>query len=224
MPWQLNPGKQQPPFDEFGHAEYPLEVSQLTAPAHVWPSGQQPTDPASELPLTLIHVLPDPQQTSGAPISEQLFVPSGHLNCLFSSTCVICKRARKSSWVTGRNGDLTCTVPFPQSSSSSKLVNDGSSTSEANIQFSNMNISPASRLIFLTPMGTSCCSRCFTLRLRLACISSSGKYFMCRGRLCGHCGSAVEGVAQRSVRMAGGSDNRFARCIVAIQDVSSRNM
>lgn len=117
-PWHLNPGIQHPPFGEPGQLEYPLAVSQLTFPAQVCPLGQHPTFPASELPLVFMQLLPVPQQTSGAPIDSQLFVPSGHLNWRLSSTSRMCMRANQSDWASGRKGETACTARLPRLSES----------------------------------------------------------------------------------------------------------
>jgi hypothetical protein len=94
--------------------------------------------------------------------------------------------------------------------------------SEANNQLSSINISPSSWLIFLTPMGLSCCNLSFRLITRFACTSSSGKYFKCFGTLCGHCSSADDVVAQSSAMMAGGSDKKLGRCIIMSRMLKSR--
>jgi hypothetical protein len=105
IPWHLKPGKQQPPLSVPGQLVYPLASSQLTPPAQVCPLGQHPTSPASELPVTLIQMLPVPQHTSGAPILSQLVVPSGHLNWRFRSMSLMCIRANQSDWARGRKGE-----------------------------------------------------------------------------------------------------------------------
>lgn len=109
----------------------------------------------------------------------------------------------------GRNAASYCLVTFARAlpSLSERLRLSALSPSDANIQLSNMNISPSSLLIFLTPIGFSLLSFSWMSRLRLTCTSSSGKYFICLGRLCGHCDSAVVEKAQRK-RIAGGSANR----------------
>jgi hypothetical protein len=216
-PIQLNPGRQHPPFEEPGQLVYPLASSQLTLPEHVCPLGQHPTSPATPLGV-LIHVLPVPQHTSGAPIALQLLVPSGHLNCRFRRTSRMCMRTRNSFGACGRRAEEAWHVPLPKSSIFD-LRADSGRASEANIQLSNMNISPSSRLIFLIPTGFSCCSLCFTLNPLFAWTSSSGKYFRCLGRLCGHWSSesADVGVAQSRAMMAGGSDRRLGRYIMNTQ-------
>lgn len=113
MPSQRNPGKQQPPFGASGQDEYPLLVSQLILPEHVDPRGQHPTDPTPGLLFTFMQVLPVPQQTSGAPIEEQLLVPAGHANCLLANAARIRIRERKSSSASGRRGDCASHVLFP---------------------------------------------------------------------------------------------------------------
>jgi hypothetical protein len=113
MPEQRKPGKQHPPLGASGHEEYPLFVSQLILPAHLCPCGQQPTEPTPGLSLTVIHVLPVPQHTSGAPIEEQLVVPAGQANCLFDKAARTCNREKKSSSVRGRSGDSALHVSFP---------------------------------------------------------------------------------------------------------------
>ncbi|KNG43928.1 u3 small nucleolar ribonucleoprotein mpp10 [Stemphylium lycopersici] len=204
-PWHLKPGRQHPPFDDPGQLVYPLASSQLTPPAQVCPSGQHPTSPASELPEMVIQLLPVPQHTSGAPIPSQLLVPSGHWNWRFNKTSLTCMRASQSDCARGRKGDRARAVILLKSLSLSF------SLSSANIQLSSINISPSSKLIFLIPIGFSCCNRCFTLNPRFACTSSSGKYLRCFGTLYGHCdsGSAAETgeVAQRAI-MAGGNESR----------------
>lgn len=200
-PWHLKPGRQHPPFDDPGQLVYPLASSQLTLPAQFCPSGQHPTSPASELPEMVIQLLPVPQHTSGAPIPSQLLVPSGHWNWRFSKTSLTCMRASQSDCARGRKGERARAV----------MLFNSLSEESSNIQLSSINISPSSRLIFFTPIGFSCCNRCFTLNPRFACNSSSGKYLRCRGTLCGHCdpGSAAETaeVAQRAM-MAGGNKSR----------------
>jgi hypothetical protein len=114
-PIQLNPGRQHPPFEEPGQLVYPLASSQLTLPEHVWPSGQHPTSPATPLGV-LMHVLPVPQHTSGAPIDEQLLVPSGHLNCRFMRTSRMCMRARNSFRACGRRAEEAWHVSLPKPS------------------------------------------------------------------------------------------------------------
>jgi hypothetical protein len=113
MPSHRKPGKQHPPLGASGHEEYPLLVSQLIDPAHVRPSGQHPTDPTPGLSLTVIQLVPVPQQTSGAPIAEQLLVPVGHANCLFANAARARMREKKFSAARGRNGDCASHVPFP---------------------------------------------------------------------------------------------------------------
>jgi hypothetical protein len=204
MPSQRKPGKQHPPFGASGHEEYPALVSQLMLPAHLCPCGQHPTDPTPGLSFTVIHELPVPQHTSGAPIEEQLFVPEGHANCLFASAALIRIRAKKSSSASGRKGDCASHVSFPY-----VLDSDLLSKSDANIQLSNMNISPSSTPIFFTPTGLSCFNLSVISSDLLACISSSGKYFKCFGTLCGHCSSAHDAVAHSNRRIVGGKDNRL---------------
>jgi hypothetical protein len=204
MPSQRKPGKQHPPFGASGHEEYPALVSQLILPAHLCPCGQHPTDPTPGLSFTVMHVLPVPQHTSGAPMEEQLFVPVGHANCLLANTALIRIRAKKSSSASGRKGDCASHVPFPYA-----LDSDLLSKSDANIQLSNMNISPSSTLIFFTPTGFSCFNLSVISSDLLACISSSGKYLRCFGTLCGHCSSAHDAVAHNNRRIVGGKDNRL---------------
>lgn len=213
-PWHLNPGRQHPPFGASGQLVYPLASSQLALPAHVWPLGQHPTLPASELPDVFMQLLPVPQQTSGAPIASQLLVPSGHLNWRPSSTSRTCMRASQSDCAMGRKGDNTaCTVRLLHESAS-HLRAGCCCESEANIQLSSINISPSSRLIFFTPIGFSYCSLFWRSRPRFTRISSSGKYFRCLGTLCGHCcgcdsasAAFTAGAAQRAM-MAGGNESR----------------
>lgn len=206
MPSHLKPGKQHPPFGASGHEENPLLVSQLMLPAHFCPSGQHPTDPTPGLSFTLMHALPLSQQTSGAPIEEQLFVPEGHANCRFASTARSRIREKKLSSASGRKGDRASHVSFPYVLRSNLL-----SRSDANIQLSSMNISPSSTLIFFTPTGLSCFSLSAMSIPLFTCISSSGKYFRCFGTLCGHCGSAQDAVAHSSKRtVEEGKDSRFA--------------
>jgi hypothetical protein len=157
---------------------------------------------------TVTQSLPDPQQTSGAPTEEQSLVPEGHLNCLLSRMSLTLNRPNHSSSASGRRGELAGIVWLWRFLGSEFL-----SVSEAKIQSSNTNISPSSRLIFLIPIGFSFRNFSRTSRPRLTCASSSGKYFMCFGRLWGHAGSANAGVAQSSRMMAGGSDSREGRCI-----------
>jgi hypothetical protein len=49
---------------------------------------------------------------------------------------------------------------------------------------------------------------------RFACLSSSGKYFMCLGRLWGHCCSAPSAGAAHSKRRADGSERSVEICIL----------
>jgi hypothetical protein len=208
IPSHRKPGKQHPPLGASGQELYPAAVLQLILPAHIWPWGQHPTEPTPGLLLTLMHMLPVPQQTSGAPIKPQLLVPVGHANCRLSSAALMRSPERKLSSVKGRSGDCASHVPFPSSS-----CLDVALRSEANIQLSNMNISPSSVLIFRTPTGFSCCNFCLSSNPLFTRISSSGKYFRCLGRLCGHCGSAHEVVAHSRMRKVGGSARRFVSCI-----------
>ena len=87
-------------------------------------------------------------------------------------------------------------------------------TSVANIQLSKKNISPSSLLIFLTPIGFSLFNLACTSKLLLTRSSSSGKYFMCFGKLCGHCSSAAHAVSRRRERIAGGRASRFVYFMV----------
>jgi hypothetical protein len=113
IPSHRNPGRQQPPFGASGQELYPAPVLQLTPPEHVCPCGQHPTDPTPGLLFTLTHALPVPQQTSGAPMEEQLFVPAGHANWRLSSAALMRIREKKSSSEMGRNGDVASPVSFP---------------------------------------------------------------------------------------------------------------
>lgn len=181
---------------------------QLMLPEQDAPFGQQPTSPMS-LFCTLTHVLLPPQHTSGAPIDEQLNVPSGHLNCLLSKTSLMRNRSNHSSAAFGLIAGCAWYVPFPNSSNSDLLV-----SLDANIQLSNMNISPSSVLIFFIPTGLSCRSLSTMSSPRFACLSSSGKYFMCLGRLWGHCCSAPSAGAAHSKRRADGSERSVEICIL----------
>ena len=157
---------------------------------------------------TVTQSLPDPQQTSGAPIEEQSLVPDGHLNCLLSRTSLTLNRPNHSSSANGRSGEPAGIVSLWRFFGSGLF-----SVSEANIQSSNINIFPSSKLIFLIPTGLSVRNFSRISRPRFTCGSSSGKYFMCFGRLWGHAGSANDGVAQSSRMIAGGSDSREGRCM-----------
>jgi hypothetical protein len=77
-PWQLYPGRQQPPFGLLGQLEYPFLVSQDIEPAQFVPWRQQPTVP-NPVSCTFMHISEAAQQLFGAPIEAQLLVPSGHL-------------------------------------------------------------------------------------------------------------------------------------------------
>lgn len=153
-----------------------------------------------------MQVLPVPQQLSGCPIEEQSFVPVGHLNPRFISTSLALHLPYQSSFKLssiGRKAASNWAVIFASSLRSFPGCSlfSASSRSDANIQLSNRNISPSSLLIFFTPMGFSTIIFFWIFKLRLTCTSSSGKYFRCFGKLCGHCGSAE----QRTRRRAGGS-------------------
>src|SRR5690242_2571974 len=78
-----------------------------------------------------------------------------------------------------------------------------------------MNISPSSVLIFLIPTGLSYRSLSFMSSPRLTWCSSSGKYFICFGRLWGHCCCALTvGAAHSNTSTVGGSDRRVEICIL----------
>jgi hypothetical protein len=171
-----------------------------------------------------MHISEVPQQLFGSPSDVHALVPSGHLKSRANSAPRGAIRKRGSKRLDsecGRNGDIASNVPFPRSAFIS-LVSDrwecaSPTSSPANIQLSSMNISPGSTLIFLTPIGFSFCSLSYTLRLRLTCASSSGKYLVCLGRLCGHCGSEATGKARRKSRV-GGRARRLERCIVTTEE------
>lgn len=180
---------------------YPLFSSQLIAPPQVCPCAQQPTLP-KPVSCMFMHVLPVPQQLFGAPIEEQLFVPSGHRKSLAKSGARGANRRSESIMFfseCGRSGEKACMVAFLMLKASS--LRTSSSSSPAKIQFSSMNISPSSPLIFFVPTGFSpLLILSSTLIPLLTWTSSSGKYFMCFGRLCGHCGSEAAGGMERSRR------------------------